>query len=450
MRRILQAAAIATLLSGALGGCNSRTSFGEGVATAQPLVQATEPSTVLVAIRYPAKFTPEAASVFDQAYIDNIYGIKCGPFVMFAECHEDRDELWKSVGKTAFYAAELYAFMRDRLPSGTVILEPATVEHSGDRFYYTNVNADLPKILTIDFFAYSSPIRTGPRWYGPPTFGNYFFPLVAGMTDSGLRPATNGLVFISDGLAYTPEPGFEYAAIVNGLARKNEGAVPTASSVSGEKPYGFPTTGSPMISDEDWRAYFSGRNSAAAAEHPKLARAYYEGITNVTLAFLHQAASAPPSAAPASAGYASAVLGTDDVDPALLKAVQSAERTFMVARSEAILNTYEQKFMPAMRAQLLAEVKQLDNIGSQDAKNAFAALGMGLAGGTAGIMGAVSHIDATDRTLKQTYDDQFGYLGATQVETAIAIAGHESHVTASTLQEFRESVRQIVRKRTSR
>lgn len=120
----------------------------------------TPTSAALVRLRFPSAFTSDALHLLSDKYLDfnqkqEWYLQSVTKYPVYAGRAPIEARIRDGVAKSSYYALMLYKVLRDRLPAGTVILDPYTIGTSETGVQKTLATSrqshQLPAVLELDF-----------------------------------------------------------------------------------------------------------------------------------------------------------------------------------------------------------------------------------------------------------------------------------------------------------
>lgn len=162
---------------------------------------ATDDSSALVVIRYPAMIHADAESIYVSSFaVKAIGGVV--PYTQYGKPQTARIAE-AVISKSSYYAMTLYRELKERLPPGRVLLSPHLVLWSEERGLHSRpiiASEQVPSVLTVDFNVYSFPDVNEMMDEPPVTFGDLVTPLLVVRGSRWARPSLNGVLLSSEPL----------------------------------------------------------------------------------------------------------------------------------------------------------------------------------------------------------------------------------------------------------
>ena len=435
-------------LSVLLGGCGKfPISLDKSISDHQSYID--QPvNGVLVSIRYPAKFSQKAIEKFRDQYLRY-------PLREASVCSEDPQAFEDSIVKTSFYAQDLYKYLRDHPPKGSVIIEPASVDIKNDSYVYTGINRELPEVLNIDFFSYNNPLMR-PSVYrcAPYTIGEYTAPIIIGSTSASSFFESGGIAFSTELISANNNDDVKGAFIINSISKKINGGIKLSFSYPIHGNIGF---GLPLAFYEgtqvEWVTYLSKFSSGDPLS------AYVNGghqkeLGNIiieSLKLINQDA----TLSELRGHYRRLYLEKGDMDSGdtpLFRAVEMAEAKFMSQRSDSIVKYFDKNVTPSIINQITAERQQNDALrGAGKQALMQMAAGMSAAGGNMSAMNTSvlqSYMGMVQQSaaINNAYDTSLAASKETITEVIIPVGDQQMKVTATSLEELRDKLKKVLLK----
>ena len=162
---------------------------------------------VLIAIRYPAKFSTTAKNAFIRDFVSSPIGGDIEAYQADEESPVSPELVAKDViTKSSYYTVLLYTDLSNRLPKAKVVLEPMTIGYSSGKYTAKTMSgvAPIPAALNVESFVYSHPAREAMMDSPPLTFGDLVSPVIYAWTGSQISPETAGNIIFPKQLDDTP------------------------------------------------------------------------------------------------------------------------------------------------------------------------------------------------------------------------------------------------------
>lgn len=251
-----------------LGRLFGRDASVEAIAFAPKSTHPAQP--VLVRVNYVARVDPQYQAVAGGVYMMTApTKDPCED-----ECATHAGALDEAIAKTNYFAWSLFVDLERRLPAGTVIVRPATLNN---RYQVATCEAEgheLPAVLDVDIFFYVQPRRDATS--GIPlqsTFGPAAWPIVAIRTGSTAGSPTKGYLASTSGYTRSQRDGVAECLLADILNDRRSAAAPAGTVLRSARPadpeshFLFPFQ-ERELDRSDWKRYVDGHGAEARVQSP--------------------------------------------------------------------------------------------------------------------------------------------------------------------------------------